>query len=278
MITASTRLAGVIGDPVRHSLSPAIHNAAFRELGLDWVYLAFPVPAGAAPEALAAMRTLGMAGLSVTMPHKADVIPALDELSPTAVAVGAVNCVYRRGALLVGENTDGAGFLDALRFDEGFDPAGARCVVIGAGGAARAVILALAQAGAADIAVVNRTPARGIKAAKLAGARGRAGTPEDLLRAQVVVNATPVGMAGPYAAAMPVDEDFLRSDQLVVDLVYRPARTPLLVAARQRGAVPVNGLGTLIHQAAHAFRLWTALDPPLEAMSAAALGALGGDD
>lgn len=278
MITASTRVAGVIGDPVRHSLSPAIHNAAFSELGLDWVYLAFPVPGGSGLDAVAAMRTLGIAGLSVTMPHKSDVIPGLDELSPTALALGAVNTVYRRGPLLVGDNTDGAGFIDSLRLDEGFDPAGTRCVVIGAGGAARAVILALGQAGAAEVAVINRTAARGIKAAKLAGGRGRPGTPDDLLRADVVVNATPLGMAGPYAAAVPVDIDFLRSDQIVVDLVYHPARTPLLVAARQRGAVPVNGLGTLIHQAARAFRLWTGADPPLEAMSAAALGALGGED
>lgn len=278
MIGATTRVAGVIGDPVRHSLSPAIHNAAFRALGLDWVYAAFPVPAGSGPQAVEAMRTLGLAGLSVTMPHKPEVIPALDELSPAALALGAVNTVFRRGTALVGDNTDGAGFIDALRFDEGFDPAGTRCVVIGAGGAARAVILALAQAGAGDVAVVNRTPAHGARAAKLAGPRGRPGTPDDLLRAELVVNATPLGMAGVHPDAVPVDIDFLRSDQVVVDLVYKPARTPLLKAARQRGAVPVNGLGTLIHQAAHAFRLWTGADPPLEAMSAAALGALGGED
>lgn len=278
MIGATTRVAGVIGDPVRHSLSPPIHNAAFRALGLDWVYAAFPVPAGSGAQAIEAMRTLGLAGLSVTMPHKAEVIPALDELSPTALALGAVNTVYRRGTALVGDNTDGAGFIDALRFDEGFDPAGTRCVVIGAGGAARAVILALAQAGAAEVVVVNRTPAHGAKAAKLAGPRGRLGTWDDLLRAELLVNATPLGMAGVHPDAVPVDIDFLRSDQVVVDLVYKPARTPLLKAARQRGAVPVNGLGTLIHQAAHAFRLWTGADPPLEAMSAAALGALGGED
>lgn len=278
MIGATTRVVGVIGDPVRHSLSPPIHNAAFRALGLDWVYAAFPVPAGAGAQAIEAVRTLGLAGLSVTMPHKSEVIPALDELSPTALALGAVNTVYRRGTALVGDNTDGAGFIDALRFDEGFDPAGTRCVVIGAGGAARAVILALAQAGAADVVVVNRTPAHGAKAARLAGPRGRLGTWDDLLRAELLVNATPLGMAGVHPDAVPVDIDFLRSDQVVVDLVYKPARTPLLKAARQRGAVPVNGLGTLIHQAAHAFRLWTGADPPLEAMSAAALGALGGED
>lgn len=278
MTRATTRVAAVIGDPVRHSLSPAIHNAAFGELELDWVYVAFPVASGSAREAVDAMRTLGIAGLSVTMPHKSEVIPALDELSPTALALGAVNTVYRLGTALVGDNTDGAGFIDALRFDEGFDPAGTRCVVIGAGGAARSVILALAQAGAAEVAVVNRTAAHGAKAAKLAGSRGRPGAPDDLLRAELVVNATPLGMAGVHPDAVPVDIDFLRSDQVVVDLVYKPARTPLLKAARQRGAVPVNGLGTLIHQAAHAFRLWTGLDPPLEAMSAAALGELGGDD
>ena len=119
-------MAGVIGDPVRHSLSPAIHNAGFRALGLDWVYLAFPVPAGGGAAAVAAMRTLGLDGLSVTMPHKADVMAALDGWSDTARALGAVNTIHRRGSEVRGDNTDGEGFLAALREDEGVDPAGLR--------------------------------------------------------------------------------------------------------------------------------------------------------
>ena len=273
-ISAATRVAGVIGDPVRHSLSPVIHNAAFAALGLDWVYVAFPTPAGRGGDAVAAMRTLGIDGLNVTMPHKADVIPALDELSPTAARLGAVNTIHRRGEVLVGDSTDGAGFIDALRYDEGFDPKDARVVVLGAGGAARAVVLALGEAGAAEVVVVNRTAAKAETAAALAPGIGRVGDEADIAGADVVVNATPVGMAGVHAEATLVDPRLLRPGQLAVDLVYHPLRTPFLAAAKERGAVPVTGLGMLIHQAARAFRRWTGEDPPLEVLSAAALNAL----
>lgn len=281
--TGATHVTAVIGCPVRHSLSPVMHNAAFRALGLDWVYVAFEVPPGSAQSALAAMRALGIAGLNVTMPHKSDVAAAVDRLTPTAQALGAVNTVMRapRGDELVGENTDGPGFIDALRIDEGFDPAGRRCVVIGAGGAARAVVRALADARAAEITVVNRTAARASAAASLAGAAGRVGVAADAAEADLIVNATPLGMAtaagsGGRALApeLPVDPASLGAGQLVVDLVYHPAVTPLVEAARARGAAAANGLGMLIHQAAHTIRLWTGEDPPLEVMSAAALGEL----
>jgi shikimate dehydrogenase len=273
--TAATHVAGVIGDPVRHSLSPAIHNAAFQALGLDWVYVAFPVAAGQAAAAVQAMRTLGIAGLNVTMPHKHDVLGELDDLSPTARTLQAVNTVHRLGDALHGDSTDGAGFVDALLHDEGFDPRGVRAVVLGAGGAARAVVLALAQAGAADIAVVNRTAARAQQAVALAPGVARAGAEDDLDEAELVVNATPIGMQDTTVQeALPFDPKRLKPGQLVVDLVYHPLRTPLLAAARERGSVPVTGLGMLIHQAAHAFRLWTGEDPPLEVMSAGALAKL----
>jgi shikimate dehydrogenase len=262
----------VIGDPVRHSLSPALHNAAFEALGLDWVYLAFEVPAGSAAAAVEGMRAFGIDGLNVTMPHKADVAAAVDVLSPVAERLGAVNTVVRRGGVLVGESTDGAGFVDALRADEGFDPAGKRCLVVGAGGAARAVVLALAEAGAASVVVTGRTPDRVAAAAELAGDQGRVGEAAEAADADLVVNATPVGMGDD--GGLPVDPSLLGPGQVVVDLVYHPLNTPLLAEARGRGAVAVNGLGMLIHQAAHAFRLWTGEEPPLEVMSAAALRAL----
>lgn len=272
MIGPTTRVAAVIGDPVRHSLSPALHNAAFRALDLDWVYLAFEVAAGEGAAALEAMRTLGIDGLNVTMPHKADVAGAVDRLSPVAERLGAVNTVVRRGGVLVGESTDGDGFVAALRQDEGFDPAGKRCLVLGAGGAARAVVLALADAGAASVVVAGRTPEKAAAAAALAGNRGRVGTVVEAGAADLLVNATPVGMGGD--TAVPLDPSLLGPGQVVVDLVYHPLVTPLVEAARSRGAVAVNGLGMLIHQAARAFRLWTGEDPPLEVMSAAALQAL----
>jgi shikimate dehydrogenase len=247
------------------------------------VFLAFPVPDGRAVDAVAAARTLGIAGLSVTMPHKAAIIPALDEVTPTAATLGAVNCVHRQGDVLIGDSTDGPGFLDALRQDEGFDPAGRRCVVLGAGGAARAVVHALAEAGAVEVVVINRTADRGAQAAALAGAVGRTGDARTCVpAADLVVNATSVGMGativtldgGHPAVPLPVDADLLHEGQVVVDLVYHPIRTPFLEAARERGAVGVTGLGMLIHQAAHAFRRWTGENPPLEVMSAAALAAL----
>jgi shikimate dehydrogenase len=230
--------------------------------------------------ATAGMRALGIEGLSVTMPHKTAVVDAVDALTSDAEALGAVNCITRDGHGLLGDNTDGSGFLDALRIDEGFDPAGQRCVVVGAGGAGRAVARALGRSGAADIAVVNRSPEPAARAAALAGPNGRVGRGDDVADAALVVNATPLGMGVVVTTSgehepLPVDAERLGGGQLVVDLVYHPATTPLLAMARGRGAATANGLGMLIHQAAHAFRRWTGEDPPLEAMSAAAVAELG---
>ena len=272
-ITGATRTAAVIGWPARHSLSPTILNAAFAAAGADWVYLAFEVPEGRAAEAVAAMRTLGLGGLSVTMPHKAAVHDAVDDRTPVAADLGAVNCVFWRGDRLVGDNTDGDGFLDALRHDHGIEVAGRRCVLVGAGGAGRAVARALGVAGAAEVAVVNRSPAPAARAAALAGPAGRVGLPADVGAADLVVNATPLGMAGAATGdepALPVDPQALSPGQVVVDLVYHPVETPLLAAARRRGAVPVDGVGMLVHQAARAFRRWTGEPAPVGAMAAAA--------
>lgn len=267
--TGSTHLAGVIGWPVRHSRSPAIHNAAYRALGLDWVYVALPVPPGEVPAALGGMRALGIEGLSVTMPHKAAVAAEVDVLAADAAALGAVNSVRRDGDRLVGDNTDGGGFVDSL-LDAGVDPAGRRCVVLGAGGAARAVIRALAVAGAAQVTVVNRDPERARTAAQLAGERGATGTTDDLAGADLLVQATPVGMGGD--ATLAADPEVLPDDAVVADLVYHPLVTPLLAAAAGRGLRTVDGLGMLVHQAARQLEAWTGLDAPVEVMREAALG------
>ena len=284
-VTGSTRLAAVIGDPVRHSLSPVLHNAAFAALGLDWVYVALPVQAGAGAAAVAAMSTLGIDGLNVTMPHKTAAAAAVDRRSPVAERLGSVNTVTRSAHGLQGDSTDGDGFVRSLRIDAGFDPAGARCLVVGAGGAARAVVLALAEAGAAEVVVVARRAEAAAQAAELAGTRGRVGTVEEADRCELVVNATPIGMgevvvdlaeATALAAGddLPVPARCLGPGQVVADLVYQPIRTPLVDVARSQGAVAVNGLGMLIHQAALSFRLWTGEDPPLEVLSAAAVAEL----
>lgn len=266
-----TVVAAVIGSPVRHSLSPAIHNAAFAALGLDWAFVAFEVAPTATGEALAAVRALGLGGLSVTMPHKEGAARAVDRLSDDAAALGAVNCVVPVGSQLVGENTDGPGFLDALRVDEGFDPDGRRCVVLGAGGAARAVVHALASAGASEVVVVNRTAANARTAVALAGTVGRVGPPDAASDADLVVNATPVGMAGDGS---PLPGVRLGAGQLVIDLIYHPPSTPLLAEAEAGGARVANGLGMLVHQAAHAFRHWTGEPAPVGVMAAAAKAGL----
>jgi len=260
-----------MGDPIRHSLSPVLHNSAFAALGLDWVSVAFPVPAGAAGQALGALGPLGIAGLSVTMPHKAAVAELVDERTPIAQRLGAVNCVTVTDGRLIGSNTDGVGFIDSLRRGAEFDPAGARCVVVGAGGAARAVVCALAEAGAAAVAVVARRTEAAAAAAALAGERGAVGSLDDAADADLVVDATPVGMVGGSGPLVPAE--VLRPGQVVVDLVYEPAETEWMRAAAARGAVVVGGLGMLVHQAAAALRLWTGVEPPLEAMWHAAVAA-----
>ena len=271
--SAASRVVGVIGDPVRHSLSPLLHNAAFDALGLDWVSVAFEVPAGHAATALAGARALGITGLSVTMPHKQDVAAAVDTCTEVAARLRAVNCVTLRDGQLVGDSTDGAGFLAALARGAGFDPAGSRCAVLGAGGAARAVVLALAEAGAAEVVVVNRDPTRAAAAAELAGRAGRVGDPSLLAEAVLVVQATPAGMAGGDELPATVDPAVLHDGQVVAELVYHPPVTELARRAREAGAVVVNGLGMLVHQAALAIERWTGQPAPLEAMWRAAQAA-----
>jgi shikimate dehydrogenase len=265
--SAATTVVGVIGDPVAHSLSPRLHNVAFAALGLDWVSVGFRVPEGEAAAALIGARALGIKGLSVTMPHKDDVAAHVDHLTPIAERLNAVNCVTNNDGVLTGDNTDGRGLVAALRRGGHFDPDGHRCLVVGAGGAARSVIAALADAGASEVVVVNRTPARAAAAAALAGAIGRVGEATDAAHSDLIVNATPTGMAGstgpdPWA----LDPELLGPGQLVVDLVYHPAVTPWLEAARARGADVLNGLGMLVHQAALQLEQWTGLEPPVDAM------------
>lgn len=264
--TGETRLAAVIGWPVRHSQSPALHNAAFRARGLDWIYLALPVPPGSAPAAVAAMDTLGIEGLSVTMPHKAAVVASVDRCTADSTALGAVNCVFRDAGALVGDNTDGPGFIGSLR-DAGVDPAGMRTLVVGAGGAARAVVRSLAGAGASRVAVHNRGADRAETAAALAGSVGAVATDDDWTGADLVVQATPVGMGDSDVLAFDVDR--LADRAVVADLVYHPAVTPVLAAAAGRGLTTIGGIGMLVHQAALAFTHWTGEPAPLPEMRAA---------
>jgi shikimate dehydrogenase len=271
-------IVGVIGSPVTHSLSPLLHNSAFATLGLDsWRSFAFDVPPGQTQQALDAMRRADLTGLSVTMPHKQPVAALVDELSEVARRLNAVNCVHRLDDTLYGTNTDGEGFVSSLLRGADFDPAGRRCLVAGAGGAARAVVLALARAGAARVAVVNRTHDRAVEAAALAGDRGAAvpnepkPVTEAVMSAELVVNATPLGMAGVDGSGSGtprwlVDPSLLGSGQVAADLIYVPRPTQWLREASARGATALDGLGMLVHQAAAQLIIWTGAEPPLAAM------------
>lgn len=272
LVTGATRLAAVIGSPVRHSRSPVLANAAFAAADIDWTMVALEVPEGQAGAAVAAVRTLGLGGLMVTMPHKVGVIDHLDAVTDRARALGAVNSIAWEDGRLVGDNTDGPGLVSSLRHDQGIEVAGRRCVVLGAGGAARSVVWALAEAGAAEVVVVNRTADKARVAADLAGAVGRVGAVTDVATADLVVNATSVGMGADPGdhAAVPAPVELLHSGQVVVDLVYLPLETPLLRAAVAMGALAVDGLGMLVHQAALSIERWTGTAPDVVAMSAAA--------
>jgi shikimate dehydrogenase len=273
-IGGRTRLAGVIGWPVAGSLSPVIHNAAFDALGLDWAYLPLAVPPGSVAEAVSGLRALGFEGANVTMPHKTEAARAVDVLTEDARLLDAVNAITVRAETVEGANTDAPGFERFLRLDAGFDPAGRRALVFGAGGAARACALALARSGLAELVVAVRDPEAATALARLAGE-----VPVDVrvipfaeapsAPVDLVVNATPLGRAG---EALPHPR--LGAGLLVVDLLYRPAVTPLLAAAREAGAGAFGGLGLLLHQAALSFERWTGQDAPMPVMSAAALAEL----
>ncbi len=273
IVRGSSLVFAVIGDPVRHSLSPILHNAAIVAVGVDAIYVALPVADGGAAAAVDGMRALGIAGLSVTMPHKTAVAAAVDEASDDVRALDAANTVVRLpDGRLRGESTDGPGCLDALAAS-GVDVAGKRCLVFGAGGAGRSVILALARAGAAEIGVVNRSNGRAVAALALAGVVGVRRTSDAVSDAEIIINATPLGM-GPGTTELLLDPSRLGSGQVVNDLVYHPVDTPLLRAARAVGAVAVDGLGMLLHQGARQFHLWTGETAPIDVMRAAVVAEL----
>jgi len=268
---AHTRVAGIIGWPVEHSLSPAMHNAAFAALGLNWAYAAFPVPPDRVEEAVRGLAAAGCAGLNVTIPHKEAVIACCSALSPAVEAIGAANTLVPDGdGGFRADNTDAAGFLRALDEQAPLDLDGRDALVIGAGGAARAVVFALRSRGA-RVGVANRTAARAAELGDRVPFEPRA---LDIAAsvAALVVNATSLGLHGdgpppelPLAGLGP--------QQVVVDIVYRPGGTPWLAAVAARGARTVDGLGMLLHQGAASFAQWTGREPPLgpmrEALAAA---------
>lgn len=280
-----TRVTGIIGWPVGHSLSPSLHNAAYVALKLDFAYLPFPVAPGELAAAMAGARALGIVGLNVTIPHKVAVAAYLDALTDEARLAGAVNTVVRQDdGTLLGHNTDGAGFLAALTTLERFEATGKTVVVLGAGGAARAIVARLTADGARTVRVSNRAPARAhaLREHLLACAKATAlsviGVDEAALReafrdADLLVNCTSVGMHDEaFVPELPLEA--LPAHAIVSDVVYRPGgQTPLVRSALALGLRAHAGLGMLVHQAALAQRAWTGVDAPVEVMFEAARAA-----
>ena len=283
MIDSRTQRVGLIGWPVEHSLSPTMHNAAFAALGLNWTYVLLPVQPEKVKTAMQKLVTKGFRGANVTIPHKRAVMPYLDSVSDAAQAIGAVNTIVLRQEKLHGQNTDALGFLAALR-EGGFDPAGKQALILGAGGAARAVVYALAQAGC-TVAIFNRTTRRAAELAhdvvrQVSGAiatwvpRNASLGELPLSDFDLLVNGTPLGM-WPHVESSPWPEDLPLPPHLTVfDLVYHPRRTKLLAKAHAAGARTIGGLEMLVHQGALAFELWTGQQPPLAVMRAACEQAL----
>ncbi len=273
-INGRTGILGIIGHPVGHSLSPAMHNAALKVCSLDYVYVPFDVHPERLTAAVAGLRALGVRGFNVTIPHKSMIIPCLDALDESAQAAGAVNTVHNIDGRLIGYNTDGEGLLTSLEADLGFSPQGTAIIMVGAGGAARGALASFCRAGAARIVIVNRSYARAHELAAFMGNR-YAGTEiavvasaEELKPylgdAALLLNTTSLGMQREQIPF--VDLGDVAGGTKVYDMVYSPPLTPLLRDAANRGLPWANGLGMLVGQAELAFKIWTGMRPPLGVM------------
>lgn len=276
-ITGHTRLVGLFATPIRHSVSPMIHNKAFETLGIDAVYLAFDLGEKDLSTAIASIKSLDMLGANLSMPHKMAAVPMMDELSEAAQLIGAVNTILHQDGKLIGHNTDGIGFMSSLKV-KGIEVLQKKITVIGAGGAATAIIVQAALDGVKEIAVFNRKDDFFQKIQnKLAVISKKTGCDiqlydladqkqlaQEVAESRLLVNATGVGMS-PQLAATPI-EDFsiIHSDLAVYDVIYTPRETRFLKQAKERGVVTSNGLGMLLYQGAAAFELWTGQKMPIE--------------
>jgi shikimate dehydrogenase len=273
MINGETKICAVIGNPIAHTLSPLIHNTAFRERGLNYIYVAFQVED--LKKAIDGVKALGIRGLSVTIPHKIAIMDYLDEVDPLAREIGSVNTVVNSQGKLRGYNTDGAGALKALR-DSGVELNGARVLILGSGGAARAIAFSLAQgerlAGLTIMGILADQVAELIQDIKAksgfkadGGLIEKKGLKESMREADVLINCSPVGMY-PHIEESPVEKDCLKKDMIVFDIVYNPLRTRLLRDAEEKGCKTVPGIEMFLNQAAIQFELFAGIKPPLESM------------
>lgn len=278
-IDSNTILFGVIGNPIRHSKSPIMMNRAFRETGINGVYAAFHVTGDRIADFAAGVRAMGIQGVNVTIPHKLDIMSVLDEIDPGARAIGAVNTIVNDAGRLIGYNTDGIGYVRSLKEEAEHELAGKRIVVIGAGGAARGIVYALANEKPARITIANRSVDRAMElAASFQDLAEIEAISNDELQeacrqADFVINTTSVGMF-PNIDETPVDADWLKPGAVASDLIYNPLKTKFLQQAEQRGCRIHGGLGMFIYQGAYAFEYWTGQPAPAAAMRETVLAAL----
>ncbi|MBI5179231.1 MAG: shikimate dehydrogenase [Nitrospinae bacterium] len=273
---------GIIGYPVSHSLSPLMHNSAAKDLRLPFVYIAFEVPPASLAKAVAGMKTLGIAGMNVTVPHKEKIVPLLDALDKGAAEIGAVNTVKNNNGVLTGANTDGVGFLRALKAER-FNPRGKRAVIIGAGGSSRAIGVSLCKAGAKEIVVINRSEGSGKALVRHLSRFGKAdfhkstspAARDAVARADLVVQTTPAGMK--KSDPLPLADPPFRKGQLVYDIIYSPGETRFLKAAKKAGANTLNGLSMLVYQGSESFKMWTGRRFPEEKVLRLLKKQLGGN-
>lgn len=275
-------LVAVLGQPVAENPTQVMVEAAFRAMGLDWRYLTLEVAPAGLSDAVRGIRAMGLRGFNCTIPHKVAVVPLLDDLTPAAKAIGAVNCVARQDDMLLGENTDGKGFLESV---QALGPvAGKSAVLLGAGGAARAIGVELLRAGAASLTVVNRSEARGKELlavldrvapgmSSLVAWRGDFAVPTGT---DLLVNATSIGLYPDADARVPLDVSTLRPPTVVCDVIPNPPRTRLVHDAEERGCTTLDGLGMLVNQGVIGIRLWTGRDPDPAVMRQALLDVFGG--
>ena len=280
MITSKTQMVGLLGHPVSHSQSPAMHNRAFAEKGLPFAYAAFDVAEEDLPDAVAGIRALGLKGVNVTIPHKVAIMPMLDEIDPLAKRIGAVNTVVNEGGRLIGYNTDGMGYVRSLVEETGIQLEQQVVTMLGAGGAARAVAFTLAERGVKQINIINRSRekaallAEHVSAIVPTKAVEQADGREAIAASTLLINTTSIGMY-PHVEDMPIPMEWLHSEMVVSDLIYNPLETRLLREARKLGAQVHSGVGMFVNQGALAFELWTKQSAPSELMRAVVLEQLG---
>lgn len=277
---SNTVLFGVIGDPIRHSKSPTMLNRAFLEKGINGAYAAFHVIPGQLEQAILGVRSLGFRGLNVTIPHKIEVMAFLDEIHEGARAAGAVNTIVNENGRLIGYNTDGIGYVRSLKEEVQSDLSGKNIVVLGAGGAARGILWALAQEKPASILLANRTEEKALELAAYFSPELRisaipwSSLQEVCRNADVVINTTSVGMS-PNIDAVPIDATWLKPGSIASDLIYNPLITTFLEQAQRHGCHIHSGLGMFIYQGAYAFEYWTGQSAPIAAMRSVVLESFG---